>query len=213
MKLLVALLILVSSTVAQGLEWKTQFRSVTAAPLQRTAETVFEFTNTSDKPVTITSIDTSCDCTEATPSAKTIAPGAPGTIKAHFSLTGASGKLRRLIVVGTDEGQPPAQLVVELQIPEVAHLTPRSVEWKVGAEANELAVEIEIAAGLEATIESVRPTNDRFTTRLEVTEPGRRYRLHLAPRNTTKPANAAIRIYATTATGEDLVFSAYANVR
>jgi hypothetical protein len=214
MKLLPALFLsFLAALSAPGLDWKTQSQSIKAAPLQRTAETEFEFTNTSDKPVTITSIDTSCDCTEATPSARTIAPGAQGTIKAHFSLTGAAGKLQRLILVGTDEGQPPTQLTVELQIPEVAHLTPRAVEWKVGADAQDAVVDIEIAPGLEANIESVRPTNERFTTRLEVVEPGRHFRLHLAPKDASKPANAAIRIYARTTAGEELVFSAYANVR
>jgi hypothetical protein len=198
---------------ASALEWKAQHLSIKAVPLQRTAETTFEFTNTSDRPVTITSIDTSCDCTEATPSAKTFAPGASGTIKAHFSLTGAAGKLQRAIVVSTDEGQPAASLSVELEIPEIAQLTPRAVEWKLGGDPTEAIVEIEVVTGLELTIHDINSTSDAFTHRLEVVVPGRHFRLHLAPKDATKPANAAFRLYARTATGEKLVFSAYANVR
>src|SRR6478609_5487208 len=113
---------------AIALEWKTQHLSIQAAPLQRTTVTTFEFTNTSDRTVTITSVDTSCDCLEATPSAKTFAPGAQGSINAHFNLTGAAGKLQRTIIVGTDEGTPAIALTVELNVPEVATLTPRAVE-------------------------------------------------------------------------------------
>src|SRR5688572_2851916 len=99
MKSLLPFITLLCATAASALEWKSQQMSIKAAPLQRTAETVFEFANTGDRPVTITGIDTSCDCTEATPSAKTFPPGASGTLKAHFSLTGAAGTLQRMITV------------------------------------------------------------------------------------------------------------------
>jgi len=196
-----------------ALEWKTTELSIKAVPLQRTAETTFEFTNSGDRAVTITNIDTSCDCTEATPSAKTFAPGASGTIKAHFNLTGAAGTMHRLITVSTDEGQPATALAVDLEVPEVARLTPRSVEWKAGTAASEAVVEIEVATGIELTIGAVKPTNDAFTHRLETVEPGRHFRLYLVPKDATKSTNAAFRLYARAATGEDLVFSAYANVR
>jgi len=213
MKPLCAILaFLLAALSAPALEWQTQHQSVKAAPLQKTAETSFEFTNPGSKPVTIIGVDTSCDCTEATPSAKVIAPGAAGTIHARFSLTGAAGTLQRMILVRTDEGES-AQLTVELEVPDVARITPRSVEWKLGAEPKEARVEIEIVPGLDVTIGAIRPTSDHFTHRLEVVEPGRHFRLYLAPKSTAKPTNAAIRIYARAANGEDLVFSAYANVR
>lgn len=214
MKSFLALLaLLLVATDAIALAWKTTHLSIKGVPLQRTGETAFEFTNTSDRPVTITGIHTSCDCTEATPSATTFPPGAQGTIKAHFSLTGATGTVRRMILVNTDEGNPATSLTVELTIPEIAQLTPRAVEWKVGTSPSEAAVEIEVAGGIELTIERVTPTSDGFTYRLETVKPGRHFRLHLAPKDATKTANAAFRLFAKTATGEALVFSAYANVR
>ena len=198
---------------AIALEWKTQHLSIQAAPLQRNAETVFAFTNTGTKPVTITSVDTSCDCLEAKPSAKIFAPGASGTISAHFNLTGAAGRLQRTILVGTDEGTPAVALTVELDVPEVATLTPRSVEWKLGGEAKEATVDITVLPGVELAITSVQPTGDAFTHRLEVVEAGRHFRLHLVPKDASKPANAAFRLFAKAGTGEEIVFSAYANVR
>jgi hypothetical protein len=211
---LAALLLSVLATPAAfGLEWKTKHLSIQAAPLQRTTATTFEFINTSDRTVKITNVDTSCDCLDAKPSAQTFAPGARGTINAQFNLTGAAGKLQRTIVVSTDEGTPATALTVELDVPEVATFTPRSVEWKLGSEAKEAVVDITVVAGLDLTISNVQPTSAAFTHRLEVVEPGRHFRLHLAPKDATKPANAAIRLFAQAATGEELVFSAYANVR
>ena len=107
MKSLFSLLALVLVASASALEWKTQHLTIKAAPLDRTAQTAFDFTNTSDKTVTIKSVDTSCDCLEA----------------------------------------------------------------------------------------------------------GRRYCLHISPPNTHEVANAAFRLIAKTASGQELVFSAYANVR
>lgn len=205
--------LLLAATTTSALEWKTQHLSIQAAPLQREAVTAFEFTNTSGRPVKITSVDTSCDCLEATPSAKVFAPGATGTINAHFSLTGAAGKLQRTIIVATDEGTPAVALTVELDVPDVATLTPRAVEWKVGGDGKEASVDIAVVAGVELTIGNVQATSEAFTHRLEVIEAGRHFRLHLAPKDPTKPANAAFRLFAKTGKGEEVVFSAYANVR
>jgi hypothetical protein len=196
-----------------ALEWKTTDLAIKAAPLQRTAEATFEFTNTGAKPVTITSVDTSCDCLEARPSAKTFAPGAHGTIDAHFNLGGAYGTLRRMIIVSTDEGSSPTALSIALEVPEIAQLTPRSVEWKLGGPGGEQTVEVVVVAGVQLAINDVQPTSDAFAHRLETVEAGRRYRLHLSPRDPAKPANAAFRLFAKSATGEELIFSAYANVR
>ena len=96
-----------------------------------------------------------------------------------------------MITISTDEGQPATALTVELEVPEVARLTPRSVEWKLGTAASEAAIEIEVASGIELTIHRVRPTSDTFTQRLETVEAGHRFRLYLAPKDATKPANAS----------------------
>ncbi|MEJ1971627.1 MAG: DUF1573 domain-containing protein [Lacunisphaera sp.] len=198
---------------AAALEWKTTQLSIKAAPLQRTAKATFDFTNTDAKTVTITGVDTSCDCLEARPSAKTFAPGAHGTIDAHFSFGGSYGTLHRMIIVSTDDGQSPAALSVELQIPEIAQLTPRSVDWKLGGSGGEQTVEIEAVAGVALTIHDVQPTSDAFNHRLEVVKAGRSYRLHLSPKDPAKLANAAFRLFAKAGDGEELIFSAYANVR
>lgn len=198
---------------AGALDWKTHQRSVKAALLQHTIETSFEFTNPGDKTVTILGIDTSCDCTEATPSAQTIAPGASGRINARFTLGDRLGVYERTITVTTDDAHEPVTLRVQLDVPEHAILTPRSVEWPLNSPATEQAVDIRIADGLDLTVTNVLPTSGLFNHRLETVEPGRHYRLHLSPQSTKEVSNAAFRIYAKTPTGRELVLSAYGNVR
>jgi hypothetical protein len=208
-----SLTLALTAITAPALEWKTTHQSVKAAPLQSMAETFFEFTNRGDKPVTILSVDTSCDCLDAEPSEKVIAPGAAGRIRARFTVADRSGVFQRIIIVTTDDTKEPAALTAELDVPEVAKLTPRSLEWALHSPADTKTIELTIAEGLALTLGEVRPTSDAFTARLETLEAGRRYLLHLTPRSTAEAASAAIRIHATSATGRALIFSAYGNVR
>jgi len=210
---LTSLVLLLVATSASALEWPTQELTIKAAALDRTAQTAFAFTNKSDKTVTIRSVDTSCDCLDAKASAKTFAPGASGTINARFTLGGRFGTYSRTIIVSTDDGQEPAALRVTIEIPEVATLTPRVVDWKLNAVATEQTVAIEVTPGVELTINDVQPTSEDFTFRLETVTAGHRYLLHVTPKSMARVANAAFRLSATTATDHEMVFSAYANVR
>lgn len=211
--LLVASLCIAAAPVAFSLEWKERHATVEVPPLKNTAETEFEYTNTGRQPVTITGLDTSCDCVEVTPSARTLAPGATGTLRAHFSFGDRTGTIQRMILVSTDDGEPPVPLTVELIVPEVAKLTPRVLDWPRGGEAGEKAVLLEVAAGIELTVERVQCTSEAFRSRLETVEAGRRYRLHVEPASTAQTANAAFRLFARASTGQEIVLSAYANVR
>jgi hypothetical protein len=214
MKLFAPLLLaLLGLAPVYALEWKATHQSVKAIPLQSTAEALFEFSNRSDKPVTILSVNTSCDCLDAEPSDKIIAPGATGNIRARFTVGDRSGLIQRVISVATDESEVPIALTAELTVPEIATLTPRSIEWPLRGPADTKIVEVSINEAVSLTLNSVRPTGDAFNARLETVDPGRRYRIHITPASTTQPVSAAFRIHATTATGQAVIFSAYGNVR
>jgi len=207
-----ALTVTLAAVSAPALEWKTTHLELKIAPLQRTTETAFAFTNTSDRPVTIKGVDSSCDCLDARASAGVIAPGASGLIHAKFTLGERSGLYRRTIIVTTDESGPPVALTVELDVPEAATLSPRSLEWKIGGPVVGQTVEITVADGIEFTIDEYAPTSDAFILSLETLEPGRRFRLHAVPKSTQAAASAAFRLYGK-AGGQNLVFSVYGNVR
>ncbi len=211
--LVVAFTAALLSVPGLALDWKTQHLSLKTAPLQKHAEAFFEFTNASDRTVTITGVDSSCDCLEASPSAKVIAPGASGRINAKFTLADRYGQLRRTILVSTDEGPHPTALTVQLDVPEAAALTPRSLEWKLGGDTTEQTVEIAVAPDLTLAISEVKGTSDAFATRLETVKAGQFYRLHVTPKSTKTAASAAFRLYAISGDGQNLVFSAYGNVR
>ncbi len=198
---------------AAALEWKAQTLDFTTAPFQATQDATFHFTNTGRKPVTILEVESNCDCLDAAADRQVYAPGATGTIKTTFHVGDRLGLYERRIKVVTDEGPEPVRLLVRIEVPELVVLTPRSVAWKLNEPATEKSVDLEVMPGLTINFTRVQPTSGDFAARIETVEAGRRYRVYLKPPVTTQPANAAFRILGQAGSGQDIVVSAYGNVR
>jgi hypothetical protein len=196
-----------------GLEWKAQTLTFTTTPFQTTQEAIFEFTNTGAKPVTILEVESNCDCLDAAADRQIYAPGESGVIKANFTVGDRLGLYERRIKVATDENPEPVRLLVRIEVPELVMLTPRSVAWKLHEPLVEKSVEIEMIPGVKINFTRVQPTSGDFAARLETIEAGRRYRVYLKPPATTQPANAAFRIFGRAESGQDIIVSAYGNVR
>lgn len=196
-----------------GLEWKSQTLTFTTAPFQTTQEAVFQFTNTGTKPVTILEVESNCDCLDAAADRQVYAPGESGVIKSSFTVGDRLGLYERRIKIVTDEHPEPVRLLVRIEVPELVTLTPRSVAWKLNEPAGEKAIELEVIPGVKISFSRVQPTSGDFDARLEVVEAGRRYRVYLKPPATMQPANAAFRIFGRAESGQDVIVSAYGNVR
>ncbi|HLP25879.1 MAG TPA: hypothetical protein VK477_09390, partial [Acidobacteriota bacterium] len=115
--------------------------------------------------------------------------------------------------VVTDDGTPPQRLHVQIDVPELATITPRVLDWAVGAPADEKAVEIVVAESIRINFSDVFVSAESFRARFETIEAGRRYRVFVKPVSTVDAASAAIRLKGKAESSEDVVVSAYANVR
>ena len=206
-------LAIVTALPCAALDWKQQTLNFTTAPFQLTQEAVFSFTNTGTKPVRILEVESNCDCLDAAADQPVYPPGATGVIKTNFHVGDRLGLYERRIKVVTDEGPEPVRLLVRIEVPEVVQLNPRSVAWKLHEPASEKMVELEVIAGVTVNFTQVLPTSGDFAARLETIEAGRRYRVYLKPPATNQPANAAFRIFGRATTGQDVIVSAYGNVR
>jgi len=211
--LLLAALVGLGPLTGRALQWKAEILTFATTPFQQTQDAVFEFTNTSAKPVALVDLQTNCDCLDVSADQQTYAPGARGVLKARFTIGDRTGLYERLILVVTDESPTPARLMVRIEVPETATASPRSVQWTVNAAPAEKSVELVAAPELEINFAEAQATNDAFAVRLETLEPDRRYRLHLTPRSTAAPASAAIRVFGREKSGRDVVVSAYASVQ
>jgi hypothetical protein len=198
---------------ALALDWKTTTVTKTIAPFQMTLDAVFEFRNNGSQVVTIRELETNCGCLEAAADRKVYPPGAAGLIKAKFTVGDRTGLYVRTITVLTDEPGSPVRLSLQIEVPLLAEITPRSVAWHLNDPPGEKSVEILPAPGLEITFAEAQSTNDAFAARLETVEPGRHYRLHLTPRATAQPASAAIRLFGREKSGHEVIVSAYASIQ
>lgn len=196
-----------------ALEWKAQTLTFTTAPFQTTQEATFVFTNTGAKPVKILEVESNCDCLDAAADRQIYPPGATGSIKTTFTIGDRLGLYERRIKVVTDESPEPVRLLVRIEVPEIVALTPRSVAWKLNEAPIEKSVEVEVIPGVKINFTRVLPTSGDFAARLETIEAGRRYRVHLKPPATAQPANAAFRVFGQAPSGQEIVVSAYGNVR
>ncbi len=197
---------------AFALEWKTTDMKLHPEPMQSSVEIGFAYTNTGAKPVAIRDVQTNCGCIEAASDRSVCQPGETGHIQARFIVGDRFGLYERIITVVTDDSSTPTHLRVSIDVPELAAVTPRSLEWKRQAEAAEQTIEVRATAPLQIEFTEATPTNESFLARLETVEAGRFYRIHLKPVSTAAPANAAIRIVGKEKSGRAVLVSAYADV-
>lgn len=210
---LMLLLLTLCTLPCAALDWKAQTLNFTTTPFQAEQDVIFEFTNTSSKPVTVLELETNCDCLDAAVDQKTYPPGASGMVKARFSIGDRFGLYERRIRIVTDETPEPVRLLVRIEVPEIVTITPRSVAWKIGEAVTEKSVEVQTVEGVTIRFTEAQSTSGTFSARLETIEAGRRYRVYLKPPGTTAAANAAIRISGQDKAGQPIVVSAYGNVR
>lgn len=207
------LLVLLGAGPVRALEWSATTLEARAEPFQKILTLVFKFKNDGAKPVHVLDIQTSCNCLAAQSDKKIYAPGETGQITAQFSAEDPPGIYERHIQILTDATTPPQRLTVRIEIPELALVAPRSLEWKLNEASAEKSAELRANWSLRINFIQAIPTNDSFTVRLETVVPEQVYKLIVTPRSTANVANAAIRISGRDSRGHDILISAYANVR
>ena len=72
---------------------------------------VFQFKNAGDAELVITDVKTSCGCTAAMTSSKTIGPGAQGTLKLDFNSKGRKGRQTKTATIHSNDPDQPATTV------------------------------------------------------------------------------------------------------
>jgi hypothetical protein len=161
---------------------------------QTEVKAAFPFKNTSDHPVTITSVETSCGCTTAGLDKKTYAAGEGGVIAVVFNAADRTGLEQKYITVTTDEPQqPPIRLLLQVTINEYYSLEPHLLIWKITDNpVEQMAV---LSALTPQSITSVVANADGaggFATRIEVVEKGRKYNVYIKPLSMKEPLRGVV---------------------
>ena len=85
----------------------------------------FVFKNVGGAPLQIEKVETTCGCTTAPVTEKTIGPGREGRLKATFDTRGYSGRLARYIYIVTNDSENQRRelsLVADIQVPPSARI-------------------------------------------------------------------------------------------
>jgi uncharacterized membrane protein len=106
----------------------------------------FTIINSGDAPLTIGQVSTSCGCTVAEVSSRSIPPGKSSTIKASFDSTNFSGKISKTIYIHTNDPKTPVyNLIIKGNLFEQIEINPKQLnlgEIKVGTK-KEITISIE----------------------------------------------------------------------
>ncbi|GLI37013.1 DUF1573 domain-containing protein [Geobacter hydrogenophilus] len=115
-------------------------------PQGKKLDHVFKLMNKGDSPLTISRTRTSCGCTVANVSTKTIAPGKSADLKISFDSANFGGKVTKTITVeSNDPASPTTTLTIKGIINEELVMTPRQMnlgQTKVGS-SKEVSVTLE----------------------------------------------------------------------
>lgn len=177
------------SLFADALVWAKEKQHFDTSFGQDSVEAVYKFTNTSDRPVTITEATASCGCTVPSLDKKVYQPGESGELKAIFTLGSRQGEQRKTITVNTETGgeQNQYNLMLEVDIPVPVTLTPRVRFWSVGEQAEAQEVAISFNEKLPMEIQGLKRKDDQepesFDYEIETVKEGLEYRLKITPKH------------------------------
>lgn len=176
------------------LRWDSKAITLKAKPGQASATVEFICHNTGEAQVEIDKVKTSCGCTSATISKKTIAPDEQGIIKGKFIFGSREGHQRKRFEVIATDGKRHI-LYLNVDIPKTYQLSAKRLSWNSAAQPvqscqllNESSTPIKIA--------SVKSSSPFFDTKLKEVREGFEYQVLISPTGKAESARAIISILA-----------------
>ena len=180
-----------------ALEWPTTRVELSATAGDSEVVAEFPFKNTGASPVSILNLQTSCDCTSATASSTTLAPGESGQVRAVFTLGERVGRQQKTVeVTSSDAPAQPTTLVLRVNIAEVVASHPRIHFWKLNETPNANVFDFRSVGS--HMIRSIDPPAEipGIWHQFEMDPSKNIFRLHLKPLSTAAPSNSVIRLTA-----------------
>jgi hypothetical protein len=135
----------------------------------KSIEHIFTITNSGDAPLTIGQVSTSCGCTVADVSARTIPPGKSSEIKATFNSTNFAGNISKTIHVQSNDPKRPVYiLTLKGTVFEQLIIAPKQLdlgEIKAGTRKNTV-IRIENRGPKPITVFSAKTAMPQITAKI-----------------------------------------------
>ena len=178
----------VTASAAAQVTWDERQYELRTQPGTERVSRGFGFRNAGEEPLTVTSVESSCGCTLAELAQTVYGPGEAGRIDVTFELGDRKGRQIKKVVVRTDDpATPVTTLTLDVTIPRPVELTPRLLHWRADEPRERKTLEVALnhaepveLAGLKLGEEGTGGANG-LKGEVEELEPGRRYRVTVAP--------------------------------
>ena len=190
-----ALLLLCVPALHAELKWDTKVLTFRPALTDVKAMGDFTFTNVGKTPVTITSVEPSCDCTSAELAKKTYQPDEKGKITVTFTFGDRSGMKAKVVNVTTDDSKDPVELTMNVYLPESPEITPTYCYWHKDEERESKIISIKVGKDCPFKIVSVFSSDDRIKVDLKTLIKDKEYSLVIKTKTTQEPFSATVDLF------------------
>lgn len=192
-------ILLAAQAAAGTLSFGETHREIRAEPDARKVTADFEFDNRGEEAVRIVKYDASCACMSVGVKGGKLnyAPGEEGVIRAVFDMGNFSGSTDKVVNVwleGDPENEPSVRLTVEVHIPELVTLEPRSVRWEAGDAPDAKSISIVMDHDEPIRVTEVECANEQFEIELKTVEEGEKYEIVVTPKSTESQQLGVIHI-------------------
>ncbi len=211
--LVAGLLLSLAASGFADLHWDKPIQEFKCTPDDKHVEAHYTFKNTGSTTVTVKTVRTSCGCTTAKLDKKVYQPGETGEVVANYAFKGATGQLRKLItVISDDHPDQPVTLDLRVFVHEPFELKPALVYWRSGDAGEAKSVQV-LATGYPVKVKSVSTSNPRFTTTLETVKQGEEYTVSVKPADTAQKEAAEISVLTDYPPENPRVYTIHARVK
>lgn len=184
---------------AGALEFVETSKEINAPVDVTTVVAEYEFTNKTQKPVTIIKSDPGCSCVAVQISEGKLryGPGEKGTIRATFDMGNFTGSVDKVIALWLDNDpidKPSTMLNLKVNIPVLIGLEPKTLKWDLDGKPEPQTIQIKMAEGQTIRVTGVKSSSDSFVCQLKTVQEGRQYELVVTPTDLEKPGIGVFRI-------------------
>ncbi len=202
---------------AAGLEFPEILKEIKAPSDVPTVTADFDFTNKSDKPVSISKSDGGCSCMKVQVSGGKLKyePGESGVVRATFEMGNFSGTVDKMVAIwvdGDSPSSPSLKLTVRIHIPVLVNLDPKTVRWNIEDKAEPKIIKIQMSEGATIHVNNVTSSSESFSYELKTLEKGKNYELAVIPKDTKVPGIGVFRIETDCAISKHQIQQAFAVV-
>jgi hypothetical protein len=171
---------------AGALEFKAPLQEIHAKLDEKNVTAEFEFTNKSDKEVTVIKYKAFCDCVSLKIKEGKLRyePGESGLIRAEFNLANQAGVVNKDVGIwldGDPAEKPSVHLTLRVHIPVLIEIEPKSLKWDQGGKGGPQTMTIRMKHNKPIHIKAITTASQTFKHELKTVEDGKHYELTLTP--------------------------------